>query len=243
MYIETYDDMGEGHAQKLISIYEEMLAGLAGHVIAVKSSGLRVGAKDLRRSQSSFYLRWANLEEWFEKENDNFISYMCSVNEVDKTEVLPFVADWILDANTKMGQAMRFAEQANLGTYMAGLRFGTSFGGLSDLLRDMHGAMGYVVHRKSTEVKWSVRTKDGKTRSAVKYLYPYLRMYVHRVVSAIELAKILERGKLADLVSSDGAVIFTADPRALLNDIDMANNYFSFDTSVTIRESDRVIHA
>lgn len=243
MYIETYDDMGEGHAQKLISIYEEMLAGLAGHVIAVKSSGLRVGAKDLRRSQSSFYLRWANLEEWFETENNTFIGSLCVTHELEKDEVMPSIAEWVVDATCKLGQAMSHAKQANVGTYMAGLRFGTSFGGLSDLLRDMHGAMGHVVQRKSTEVKWSVRTKDGKTRSAVKYLYPYLRMYVHRVVSAIELAKILERGKLADLVSSDGAVIFTADPRALLNDIDMANNYFSFDTSVTIRESDRVIHA
>ena len=243
MYIETFEDMSEGHAQKLISIYEEMLAGLAGHVIAVKCSGLKVGAKDLRRSRSSFYMRWANLEEWFEKENDNFVSYMCSLNEVEKTEVLPFIADWILDANTKMGQAMRFAEQANLGTYMAGLRFGTSFGGLSDLLRDMHGAMGYVVQRKSSEVKWMVRTKDGKSKNAVKYLYPYLRLHAHRVAKSIRLFKAFKNGKSVDLIASDGSVIFTADPKALLDDVDMANRYFGFDTSVMIREVGHAVHA
>lgn len=160
-------------------------------------------------------------------DRDRYLERLSTLYELESSE-LQAGYDWIVDANIMMAKALLAAKRANKTTFLSGLKFGAAYGGFSDLLSDMHGAMGYIVQKGAAQVRWNVRSKDGRTYGALRYLYPYFKLYARRANVALNLCKRKKMGdKNVELRSGDGAVLASGTPDDLLR-LEVAQKFVTF---------------
>ena len=228
MYIATGKDMVDGMVQGQLALYEQFLSALQGTVVSVKASGANITPQILRQARNEFELRSGRTEEWMARERNDFCNQVMMLMEVEKDSITSYLHDWIISVELMIGRALYLSKQANKRTFLSGLRFGTAFHGLSHLMKNMHGAIGYLVQKEAPKVRWNVRTSDGKTMSVYRYLMPYFRLYASRVYALAVILSHKERGEqLLDIRNKDGETLLSGTPEELLSR-EVADQYFYF---------------
>lgn len=161
-------------AQEQISRYEMFLQACQTMLLSMQAAGQKPTPKAIKKIEEKFYNRSHDLAMWIDSSMYDKLSEMFKEFE-DEEAVQRLVGSTCAEAT----QALQSALSANLGTLISAARFGSAFGGFSYLLKDMHGEMGHIVQQKAQEMKWNVRTADGKTMSCLRYMYNYLRHFAY----------------------------------------------------------------
>lgn len=174
-------------AQAQCAVYEQFLNSNHSKVLAMKAAGEKPTPGVISKYGRKFNSEAAQLSIWLNDNLDNYYELYRNLFEENFTTFL----DIGLPALNAARQGLENCLSANGGTFLSALKFGSAFNGFSDLLADMHGSMGYLVQRKSQEMKWNVRTKDGKSMSSVRYVYTLFRhaAYVTEILAQILTAK------------------------------------------------------
>lgn len=197
-------------AQDQTAQYECFLNSLRADIVATKASGEKVSAPSLDRAKAEFNKLAVRVRQWMVTAlYGSFESYLTQMKESDYMV-------WIGGAEMDYQFAIDRIISANRSTFISALRFGGAFGGFSDLLKSMHGSIGYLVQQKAQEIRWNVRLSDGRTVSSLKLLYSVTRHFAYRIYAAKHLLnagdaivaikdendKVLVRGKASDLIKN-----------------------------------------
>ena len=197
-------------AQDQTAQYECFLNSLRADIVATKAAGEKVSAPALDRAKAEYNRLAVRVRQWMVTGlYGNFESYLTKMTESDYMV-------WVGGAEMDYQFAIDRVISANRSTYISALRFGGSFGGLSDLLKNMHGSIGYLVQQKAQEIRWNVRLSDGRTISSLKLLYTTTRHFAYRLYAAKQLLdagdsivaikdendKVLMMGKANELVKN-----------------------------------------
>lgn len=227
MYQPDSEDEIEGFAQSQSAFYEQFLESLQSIMLSVKASGMEVSGVALKNAQIKFSERPEQTLSWMASDRDHYLAHLSTLYELESNE-FQAAYDWIVDADIVVAKALLAAKRANKTTFLSGLKFGAAYSGLSDLLSDMHGAMGYIVQKGAAQVRWNVRSKDGRTYGALRYLYPYFKLYARRANVALNLCKRKKMGdKKVELRSGDGTVLASGTPDDLLK-LEIAQKFVMF---------------
>lgn len=228
MYFACNVDEIDGLMQGQLALYEQFLAALQGTVVAIKSSGATVTAQVMRKARTEFEVRWTQTEEWMQRERNDFYQRILMLQEVEGDAHSAYVRDWLVPVELMIGRAMYLCKQANKRTFLSGLKFGTAFRGLSSLLDNMHGAVGYLVQREATKMTWNVRSTDGKTYTVYRYLAPYFRLFGTRANTLAEILGHMQNGaELLEIRNKRGETLLIGKPEELLTP-EVAEQYFNF---------------
>lgn len=164
-------------AQQQTALYEQFLDSLQAFTLSLDQSNARVTPKVISEAENLFNHRRDTFFQYF------FIQYFDFVKQpIDRK--LDF---WYVPQRIEIEDAISSCLSANHGTFMAAIRFGGAFKGLSGLLKDMHGSMGYVVQKKARSIQWNVRTRDGRTWACKRMVFNASRHYAYRVGTLMEL--------------------------------------------------------
>lgn len=173
--IVTY--MANQFAQESTALYEQFLDSLQNITLTIKESGTAVSPKILSDAQAIFTDRESVFYDYFSR-----VYY--SLAEIPDDKKLEF---WHLQPHLDVDDVLNSCLLANRSTFISAIRFGGAFKGLSGLLKDMHGSMGYLVQKKSRVIQWNVRTKDGRTWSCKRMFFNACRHYAYRLFTLNEL--------------------------------------------------------
>lgn len=170
-------DSANTFAQEITALYEQFLESLQSLTFTIESSGTRVTPKVLREAERFYADREQTFTAYF------FRDYL-GLTDVPEDKKLEF---WYLQPRLDVDDSLNSCLYANHGTFISAIRFGGAFKGLSGLLKDMHGSMGYIVQNKSRTMQWNVRTKDGRTWGCKRMLFNACRHYAYRALTLKEL--------------------------------------------------------
>lgn len=164
-------------AQNITSLYEQFLDSLQNMTLTIEASGTRITPKIVNEAQRLFLDRESVFTDFFYRD------YL-SLAEAPDDKKLEF---WYLNARLDIENSLDSCLLANRGTFMAAIRFGGAFKGLSGLLKDMHGSMGYLVQQQARLIRWNVRTRDGRTLACKRMMFSACRHYAYRLLTLKEL--------------------------------------------------------
>ena len=214
-------------AQENTSLYEQFLAANQAVVLRLKQSGTDISPHVLERAESDFNNSARNVYSWM---LDNISRYVpdglipkLSSDEYDT---------WIKNAELGFTEGLNRSIAANRSTFLSAMRFGGAFGGLSHLLENMHGSMGFLVQKKAQEMQWNVRLSDGRTIRSTKLVYLLSHRYLNCMMAANTLKLAQESDLDVVLYDKNGQVIVLeeGDPTILLNDVEIVDKYFHFNS-------------
>lgn len=213
-------------AQEQTAQYEYFLGSLKANVLAIKSSGMKMLSPQMEKAKAGFNKQAVNIHTLLK--NAFYDRYHPSISGMD--EVL--YMKWLGEAEMEYTFALDRILSANRATYLSALKNGGAFGGLSDLLKDMHGAIGYLVQEKVQEMKWNVRLSDGRTVSSLKLLYTVARQYAYRLYALNHLFAFYEAK--VEIRDKDDKVLVKGFGRDILKNFKYASlfkygggNYFA----------------
>ena len=224
------------YAQGQVALYEQMLSALQSNILAIKASGTAVTSRVMAEARNDFQGRVVNTLRWMEHEedrfNDSLRTFVLNDREVESYGEAWHVWYWpvMLMASNAFGNAV----SANRQTYLSSLKFGSAFGGLSDLLKDMHGSMGYLVQKQSMQVRWNVRGSDGRTLNTLRYIYPFYRLEGVRAIAMHMLLRAESDDiRKVRILDKNDQVLLAGAPKDLLKQ-EVAEKYFNFGSENSI---------
>ena len=168
-------------AQEQTAQYEYFLGSLKANILSIKASGAKLKTPQLDKARAQFNHQAVNIHTMLK--GAFYDRYNSAINGMDELLYMK----WLGEAEMEYTFALDRILSANRTTYLAALSHGGAFGGLSDLLKDMHGGIGYLVQEKAQEIKWNVRLSDGRTVSSLKLLYTVSRQYAYRLYAVNHL--------------------------------------------------------
>lgn len=219
----------EAFAQGQVAMYEQFLSALQAQILAIKASGTDASPQLIAQAERNFGLRYQNTIDWMETQRQAYANeLMKRLENADTDNLFPlFSAGWMMGARADVDYALDVAKAANYHTFISGLRFGSAFNGLSYLLDDMHGSIGYLVQKKAQKVNWNVRGKDGRTIKTLKYLYPFFRLWAERLERAIHVVTNYKKDSKVRIVSPEGETLWTGLVTELASER-VADEFFGF---------------
>lgn len=215
----------EAMAQEQTAQYEYFLGALKANVLSVKASGTRLLAPHLNKARADFNKQAVTIHTILK--NKFYDRYSDAIQNMDEATYMK----WIGEAEMEYTFALDRMISANRATYLAALQHGGAFDGLSDLLKNMHGSIGYIVQEKAQQMRWNVRLSDGRTVSALKLLYAVSRQYAYRLFAVSHL--LLDYDKNVEIRDKDDNVLVQGRGSVLLKNFKNADwfkyggsNYF-----------------
>lgn len=206
-------------AQEITSLYEQFLESLQSLTFTLESSGTRVSPKVLRDAERFYSEREKTFSGYFYRD------YL-GLADVPEDKKLEF---WYLQPRLDIEESLNSCLFANYGTFISAIRFGGAFKGLSDLLKDMHGSMGYVVQKKAQSMQWNVRTRDGRTWSCKRMIFNACRHYAFRILTLHEILNAKNNGcKTVQIGREFDEELDTVKVDDLLYSEDLADKYFGY---------------
>ena len=134
------DIVADQAAQEQTALYEQFLDALHGTVLALKASGTEVTPKLVNRAISEFNKRAVQLQRWLEDYSHDIVGdYVVNGLPDDIYEA------WLGEPERDFWFNFSRCLSSNRSAFVSAIRFGSAFNGLSDLLDNMHGAVGYLV--------------------------------------------------------------------------------------------------
>jgi hypothetical protein len=222
-------------AQRQTALYEQFLASLQAFTLSLDASGMRVTPDVLRGAEEEFESSSENLLSWF----FSGVGEFADSHDLDCSKIPEEVYERYLGyAERSFHDAFYRCIAANKSTFISAIRFGGSFGGLSDLLGKMHGSMGYLVQRKAREMKWNARTRDGKTISCLKLIYVTSRHFAYRFALLDTIWKCSVEGKNVAIVNENGDEIEVISPDELLKSDELCDKWFHHNSRNLVRVAD-----
>lgn len=174
-------------AQEQTAQYEYFLGSLKANILSIKASGAKLKTPQLDKARAQFNHQAVNIYTMLK--NAFYDRYSSAITGMDELLYMKWLGEAEMDYTFSLDRIL----SANRSTYLAALNHGSAFGGLSDLLKDMHGGIGYLVQEKAQEIKWNVRLSDGRTVSSLKLLYTVSRQYAYRLYALNHLLSDYDR--------------------------------------------------
>lgn len=201
-------------AQEQVARYEMFLQANQSVLLSMQAAGQKPTPKTIKKIEEKFYNRSRDLSMWIDSSMYDKISEMLKEYEGEHDTIQRLVGE----VSEETIQSLNSALSANFGTLISAARFGSAFGGFSYLLKDMHGEMGHIVQQKAQEMKWNVRTADGKTMSCLRYMYSYFRHFAYcaSVVDHLLFAKHFDFN--VDVRDLEGTILDSGKAEKFLKD-------------------------
>lgn len=216
----------EEYAQTQSALYETFLDSLQAHVLALKASGQKPTGRAIKEAGRFFDKRADDFVDWFFKAK---FDMECELY-VNDADWFKYEGDWLYEFRRIAVDAVNRSLASNKSTYISALRFGGSFGGLSDWLKDVHGNMGLLVQKKSTEMRWNMRTADGKTVSCLRTVHLACRNYSYRLCVYKTLIEAAKEDLTVAIYNPKDGIVCEMKAKKILNSKSLRDRYFYFNS-------------
>lgn len=214
--------MHSSFEQQQTALYEQFLMSLQSLSLAFQASGTKLSPKVISEANDQFLEHSQSFRSWF---FDGIRAEVGDIWETDVDESVYF--RWVGRVEHQLMSDIVACLYANQTTFISSLRFGGSFGGLSDLLKGMHGSIGYLVQRKSQDMRWNVRTADGKTVSCLKMIFVDCKHLSYRLEIFKRLVSAYESGvKTVEIQHKLNDTSYKVSVKELLESDELCERYF-----------------
>lgn len=215
------DIVADQAAQEQTALYEQFLDALHGTVLALKASGTEVTPKLVNRAISEFNKRAVQLQRWLEDYSHDIVGdYVVNGLPDDIYEA------WLGEPERDFWFNFSRCLSSNRSAFVSAIRFGSAFNGLSDLLDNMHGAVGYLVQKKSQEMKWNVRLEDGRTVNCLKLFYTLCKFRAYRAHMIHDLMDAKSRNLKVNVEDEEGNIVDSGEAEKFLTDSRLIDTLF-----------------
>lgn len=213
----------EEYAQEQSMLYESMLGMLHSVVLAFHASHQKPSAQTVRNAEHLFNEKVRMLSRVLGKRTADMLTPVSTLDE-------GVYYAWVGDIEEELYRTQERCFLANRSKFVAALRVGGAFDGLSDLLGDVEGAMGRLVQLRSQEMNWSFRSRDGRNLNCLRTMHVLYRLLAVRAFALRFLIECPDRNTVVSICDKHGGVLHEARVGDMLGDARLVRTFFNYNT-------------